>query len=144
MKIELINISALGLEEMFSIWEMDMLLRWLEIKRGKLKNQVEHQIALDDRSNIFAKIIQISEDHKWLIMERADKIKSMSQVWEYFNVKNNRELFKIAELKDITFKYDLLVADLYRPTNWGKVDDRFVIIDYGFNRKVKKKFYFPF
>lgn len=110
-------------------------------KKGIAQNEAEYQISLINRSNLFAKISQVSEDFSLLIMEKADKIKKISDVWKYFNVKSNRGLFKLEELKDISSKYNLLLQDLCRPANWGKINERPVIIDFGFTRKVKRKYY---
>jgi hypothetical protein len=110
-------------------------------KKGIAQNEAEHQISLINRSNLFAKILQVSEDFSLLIMEKADRIKKISDVWKYFNVKSNRKLFQLEELKDISSKYNLLLPDLCRPANWGKINERPVIIDFGFTRKVKKKYY---
>jgi len=112
--------------------------------RGIAQNQAEYQIASIDSTDLFAKVPQVSDDFIMLIMEKADRIINISDVWKYFNVKSNRELFQLDNLKDISSKYDLLLPDLCRPVNWGKINERVVIIDYGFTRSVKKKYYSAF
>jgi len=59
----------------------------------------------------------------------------------YFNVKSNRELYNVGEIRYISSEYNLLMADLYRPVNWGRINARPVIIDFGFTRRVRKKYY---
>ena len=110
-------------------------------RRGFAQNKAEHQIALNNDSTVFAKILQVSEDFELLIMEKADKVESISEVWRYFHVKSNSELYHLEELKHISAKYDLILKDLGRPVNWGKINERPVIIDYGFTRRVKNKYY---
>lgn len=110
-------------------------------KRGVAQNEAEQQIALADDTDLFAKIAQVSDDHILLIMEKADKIRGISDVWKYFNVKSNRELFQLKELRESYSKYNLLLSDLSRSDNWGKIDEKLVIIDYGFTWKVKRRYY---
>jgi len=110
-------------------------------KKGFAQNSIEKQIAAIDHSGLFAKIEAVSEDSKYVIMEKADKINHMSEVWEYFHVRNNRELFRLKELNEIITEYQLLLPDLYRPYSWGLVKNRPVIIDFGFTREVRRKYY---
>lgn len=110
-------------------------------KKGLAQNMAEHRIASMDHSNLFAKIVAVSEDFIYLVMEKAMKIYHISVVWKFFNVKNNRELFRLKEFCDIMTKYNLLFSDLRRSINWGLINDRPVIIDYGFTREVKHRYY---
>ncbi|SEW45772.1 hypothetical protein [[Clostridium] fimetarium] len=110
-------------------------------KKGIAQNEAEYQISSASNSALFAKILQISEDYRMLIMQKAEKIKHISEVWEYFNVKSNRELYNVGEIRYISSEYNLLMADLYRPVNWGRINARPVIIDFGFTRRVRKKYY---
>ncbi len=113
-------------------------------RRGIAQNEAEHHISLSDHSNIFAKIIQVSEDYRFLIMEKAVRIRNFSEVRKSFNVKSNRELFQLEEFRSIFQNHNLLSGDLYRTSNWGMINNHPVIIDYGFTRSVKRKYYFPF
>ena len=110
-------------------------------RKGLAQNKAEYQIASIDDSHIFAKILQVSEDYQLLIMEKAEKVENISEVWNYFNVKSNNGFYQLKELKDISAKHHLILKDLSRPVNWGTINGRPVIIDYGFTRKVKKKYY---
>lgn len=105
-------------------------------KRGIVQNKAEHQITSKAHNNIFAKVIAISENFIYLIMEKAEKIKHVSEVWNYYSVKNNRELFELKEFCDLTTKYNLLYSDLFRANSWGLVKGRPVIIDFGFTKEV--------
>ena len=110
-------------------------------RRGIAQNKAETQIASANYSNLFARIAQSSDDYEFVIMERAEKIQRISEVWEYFHVRNERNFYQLPELQEISQKYSLILKDLRRPENWGKVNGRPVIVDYGFTRRVMKKYY---
>jgi hypothetical protein len=74
-------------------------------------------------------------------MEKAIKIKDIFYVWKYFNVKNNKELYQVKELQNISSIYGLLLIDLRRPVNWGMLNGRPVIIDYGYTNEVRRRYY---
>jgi hypothetical protein len=112
-------------------------------RKGLAQNKAEYQIASTDHSHVFAKITAVSEDQKYLVMEKAEKINSLSEVWEYYHVRNNRELFRIEKFREAVRKNNLLLPDLGRKNSWGKVKGKPVIIDYGFTREVSK-YYSPF
>lgn len=112
-------------------------------KRGIAQNEAEYKISLADDSDLFAKIPSASERFRLLIMDKADKIKDISYVWNYFNVRNNRELYQIKKLQDISSRYGLLLIDLGRSVNWGQINGKPVIIDYGFTKEVRIRYYMP-
>lgn len=111
--------------------------------RGIVQNKAEYQIASSDHSHIFAKVVGVSENHKYLVMQKAERINSLSEVWEYYHVRNNRELFRIEKFREAVRKNNLLLPDLGRKNSWGKVKGKPVIIDYGFTREVSR-YYSPF
>lgn len=111
-------------------------------KAGIAQNKSEYQISLIDYSNLFAKVIRVSDDFQFLIMEKANRLNNFSYVLRYFNVRNINELFNLNELTSIQWKYDLLRADLCRSSSWGIIKGRPVIIDYGFTREVRKRYYY--
>ncbi|MDE6748053.1 MAG: hypothetical protein K2K21_03175 [Lachnospiraceae bacterium] len=121
--------------------DSDYVLKAAFNRKGYAQNQVEAYISQTDDSLIFAKIFFCDPDYRYLIMERADRINNISVIFEYFRVNNLKELFALPELNDIIIKYNLLIADLRRPVNWGLIDSRPVIIDYGFTKMVKRKYY---
>ena len=112
-------------------------------QKGIAQNKAEYKIALADDSGIFANIPIVSERFGFLIMEKADRIKNISYVWNYFNVKNNQELYKIQKLQDISSRYGLLFSDLGRAVNWGQINGKPVIIDYGYTQGVQRRYYTP-
>lgn len=109
--------------------------------KGYAQNQVESIISEMDDSDLFAKVLFISPDNRYLIMEKADPVSDFSVIRDYFHVKTNRELFQLGDFRYIPHKYNLLAVDLCRPANWGFIHGRPVIIDYGFTRRVRRKYY---
>jgi hypothetical protein len=110
-------------------------------KKGIAQNEAEYKIALEDESGLFAKIANVSERFSLLIMEKAKRIYDISVVWKYFHVRSNRELYHLSELQDICKKYNLEIKDFGRAVNWGQIDGKIIIIDYGFTQQVRKRFY---
>ena len=110
-------------------------------KAGIAQNKAEYKISFDDNSDLFAKVMKISDDFKLLIMQKADKIYNILSVWTYFHVTSKRELFNSKELQNIKKRYNLLLGDFARKSSWGMINGRPVIIDYGFTREVKSKYY---
>lgn len=112
-------------------------------KKGIAQNEAEFQIALEN-CQLFASISQASYDFDFVIMEKAEPLIHFTHVWSYYKVKSHRELFRNEELQLIFKKHDLLPVDLYKLSNWGMIDNRPVVIDYGFTKLIKKKYYMPF
>lgn len=110
-------------------------------RKGIAQNEVEYSISASDHSGLFAKISQLSEDHRLLIMEKAEPVTSLSEVWSFYKVSSNRELFHLEDFRRILQEYHLLQVDLCRYTNWGKINGKPVIVDYGFTASVRNKYY---
>lgn len=109
--------------------------------RGIAQNKVEYDIASNSNTHIFSRVLTVSEDFKYLIMERAERIRNIYYVMNYYKVKNTRELYHLKELQDISENYNLVLKDLGRASNWGQINNRPVIVDYGFTREVRRKYY---
>lgn len=107
-------------------------------RKGVAQNKAEYKIASMNNTDLFAEISAISDNYNYLIMEKADKIKSIAEIWDYYQVRSNHELFKLDNFKDIGMKYNLLYGDLCRKSSWGFVNKRPKIIDYGFTKETKK------
>lgn len=107
-------------------------------RKGIAQNKAEYKIASMKGSDLFAEITGISEDSYYLVMEKAERIKSISEIWDYYHVGSNHELFKLDLFKDFGVKYSLLYGDLCRKSSWGFINRRPKIIDYGFTKETKK------
>ena len=118
-----------------------MALKIAKNVRGYAQNQIEAIISEMDDSQLFAKVLFISKDNLYLVMEKAESVTDFSQVLHYFNAVSNRELFQRDDFSYIPRKYNLLLSDLCRPVNWGILNGRPVIIDYGFTGRIKRKYY---
>ena len=110
-------------------------------RAGVAQNKSEYNISYYDNSDLFAKVVQVSSDFYFLIMEKADKIYNISEVFKYFNVSGKRGLFQLNEMQNIKINYNLVLADFNRKSNWGIINRRPVIIDYGFTREVSQRYY---
>lgn len=109
--------------------------------KGIAQNYEEFRIAIADDSGLLARVWDVSEDYRYLIMDKADRIRDISLVWDYFHVNNNNELFHVMKLQMVSEKYNLLIPDFGRAVNWGLIGGRPMIIDYGFTRQVRRRFY---
>lgn len=110
-------------------------------KAGIAQNKCEYKISCSDQSDLFAKVIEVSEDFRYLIMEKARSVNSISDICNYFNVSNKSELRNLEEMQNLRRNYDLLLGDFERKNNWGIIKGKPVIIDYGFTRQVRAKYY---
>lgn len=110
-------------------------------KKGLAQNKAELEIFSSAKSNLFAKIAGYSDDMTMIIMEKAAEIKDIYVIWSYFHVRSNRELLHVSELVSIANRHDLLLSDLCRPANWGRINGKPRIVDYGYTRNVMRKYY---
>jgi hypothetical protein len=108
---------------------------------GIAQNKCEYNISHYDNSDLFAKVVQVSGDFYFLIMEKADKIYNISEVFKYFNVSGKRGLYQLNEMQNIKINYNLVLADFNRKSNWGIINGRPVIVDYGFTKEVSQRYY---
>lgn len=113
-------------------------------RKGIAQNEVEYRIKSDTNSPIFASISGISPDHQYLIMEKAARIYHISYILRYYKVHHMRELINRDDIRYVIRTHQLMPVDLYKPSNWGIVNEEPVIIDYGFTWQVKRRYYFPF
>ena len=109
--------------------------------KGIAQNFEEFRIAIADDSSLFARVWDVSEDYRFLIMDKAERIRDISQIWDYFRVGSNSELYQVQRIRDVAEKYNLLINDFGRAVNWGEIGGRPMIIDYGFTRQVRKRYY---
>ena len=110
-------------------------------RAGIAQNESEYNISYRDNSDLFAKVIEVSNNFKFLIMEKAGKVYYISDVLEYFKVRSKRQLLNLKELQEIKRNYNLLLADLKKKSSWGMINGKPVIIDYGFTREVHDRYY---
>ncbi len=111
-------------------------------RRGIAQNQAEYQIYKSCHSDLLARIHTVSDRYEYVIMEKADKINSMKEVWDYYHVPNGQEFFRTAMFQNVACKHKLLSGDLYRITSWGKINGKPVIIDYGYTMETRRYYTF--
>lgn len=110
-------------------------------KAGIAQNKAEYKISLLDSSNLFAKVMKSSNDFHVLIMEKADKVENLAFVCNYFNVDNILQVVTLEDFQNLYHKYNLLLNDLCRISSWGIINGKPVIIDYGFTKEIRDRFY---
>lgn len=108
---------------------------------GIAQNKSEYRISLIDSSNLFADVIRVSKGFDILVMRKAYRIKNFSDILDYYKVRSQEELFSLEKFRNIQYKYNLLSGDLSRVSSWGIINGRPIIIDYGFTREVREKYY---
>ena len=74
-------------------------------------------------------------------MEKANLFNSQDEFLRYFNIGDKKEISNNKLIKAIHDKYNLVWADLYKFTSWGKIKNRYVLIDYGYTLEVCRKYY---
>ena len=107
-------------------------------RKGLAQNEAECRIYHHSHSDLLARIYDVSDKYAYVIMEKADKINSMTDVWKYYNVRNGHEFFHTNQFRDLYYTYNLLPNDLYRRTSWGIVNGKPLIIDYGYTSETRK------
>jgi len=110
-------------------------------RAGIAQNESEYNISYHDNSGLFAKVIEVSNNFKFLIMEKAGKVYYISDVLEYFKVRSKSQLLNLKKLQGIKRNYNLLLGDLKKKSSWGMINGKPVIIDYGFTRGVRDRYY---
>jgi len=108
---------------------------------GIAQNKMECKISSTDSSNLFAKVIKASDDFYAIVMKKADKIYNFSYVCDYYNVESITDVIKLKKFQNIQYKYNLLLNDLCRTSSWGIINGKPIIIDYGFTREIREKYY---
>lgn len=109
--------------------------------KGLAQNKTESKIAKQETSLLLAKVVYISDNYRFLMMEKAKSISHMKEIWKYFLIKNNQQLRRLHVLQSLALRYGLILADLGRPENWGMQNGIPVVVDYGFTRDVRRKYY---
>ncbi|MDV4152152.1 hypothetical protein R0131_15095 [Clostridium sp. AL.422] len=110
-------------------------------RAGIAQNMNEYRISSIDSSNLFAEVIRVSRGFDILVMRKAYRIKKFSEILAYYKVRSAEELFSLNEFQNIQYEYNLLPCDLRRVSSWGIINGRPTIIDYGFTREVREKYY---
>lgn len=121
--------------------ENGQIIKAAKNKKGFAQNFEEYRIAFMNHTDLLARVYDVSEDYRYLVMDKAEPIDNISTVWDHFGVSSNEELFQACGLRDISEQYNLMIWDFGRPANWGIIESKPMIIDYGFTRRVRRKYY---
>ncbi|MBE5960327.1 MAG: hypothetical protein E7256_02900 [Lachnospiraceae bacterium] len=101
--------------------------------RGLNQNQMEYMIFDNENTKILTPVLAISEDNRFLIMKKGDRIRNFYPVLQYYEARNMRELTSRPVFQMLTTKYMLAGGDLVRTSSWGIVNGVPMLIDYGFS-----------
>jgi|GEM_PF-1075505 len=109
--------------------------------RGLEQNRNEYKIYSSRKSDLFADIVYISRDDRFLIMVKATKLKSFKYVYRYYNVNSIKSLaIKNNLIEDINNNL-ISTGDLRRISSWGLINGVPKLIDYGLTHSTFKKYY---
>lgn len=137
--------------------------------KGILQNNLEHEIYSQYKSRrlcpvyecdgnflIAGKAISLTDyrsipkDMKEKVREHKKLLKKISKVLEletYGCPIENKELKDAKRtglykfIKKMLVKYFLIPGDIFRPSSWGIYNNRIVLIDYGCNQEIYRKYY---
>ena len=108
---------------------------------GIEQNKTEYKISNNKKYDVFANVVYASNNYKFIIMKKAKRIKQIYDVWYYFNVSSKQQFINLRLIREIVNRYGLIINDLCRENSWGIINGRIKIIDYGFTRRVKERYY---
>lgn len=111
-------------------------------RKGLAQNEAEYQISVSDDSGLFANIVAATPNLRITIMEKAEPLRHFTAVLRYYHARSKRELYHIPLMQSAMAMHSLIFPDLCRKENWGVVNGRPVIIDYGFTMSVNRRYYF--
>ena len=128
------SFSYLGSGSSRRVYDMlnGYVLKVAKNKGGIEQNQVEYRIFQEEQSELFAPILFKSDDHRLLVMQKAERIWRMQYILEYYKVNSMQELVRQPYLLSICKKYDLAKGDLIRKSSWGTIQEVPLLIDYGY------------
>ncbi len=119
------------------------VVKWAKRACGVPQNLAEAEISRIEDSPLLAKVAEISEDGRWLVMEKLEPVADIAAVCEYFSVKKAWYLREVPELRDLVDRHQIEWGDLGRAQNWGTRNGVPAILDYGFTSDVKLSMFRP-
>lgn len=99
---------------------------------GITQNQMEYKVYNQEKTELFAPILAISDDSMLLIMKKGERLWSLNQVLQYYKYYNMRALVSNSYFMNIRRTYGLAGGDLIRKSSWGMIDEVPVLVDYGY------------
>lgn len=106
---------------------------------GITQNQMEYKIYNQENNEFFAPILSISDNARFLIMKKGERLWNITQILEYYQVYNMRELVSNSYFMMIRQTYGLAAGDLIRKSSWGMIDQVPVLVDYGYTGRRRCK-----
>ena len=105
---------------------------------GLTQNKNEYRLSLMYTGELLAKVLSVSEGHKMLAMQAAKPLHQIKPVLDYFNVETRKGLYYVPELADLVKTHHLVMREFLVSRNWGLINNKPVIIDYGFAKRRRR------
>ncbi len=105
---------------------------------GLIQNRNEHWLNARYKGDLLARIVAVSNGYGMLVMQAAQPLHDIQPVLDYFHVKTRNDLSEVPELVDLVKKHHLVMREFIGFRNWGLMDGRPVIIDYGFVKRRRR------
>lgn len=102
---------------------------------GFRQNRSEYRLSLQHQGDLLAKVAGASVGYQLLVMQAATTMRDLQPVLDYYHVAMKRDLAAVPELVGLVNKHHLLMKEFLAARNWGLINNRPVIIDYGFVRR---------
>lgn len=102
---------------------------------GFRQNRSEYRLSQLHQGDLLAKVVGVSDGYQLLVMQAAMPLRDMQPVLDYFHVVTKGDLATVPELVGLVKKHHTLMKEFLVARNWGLINNRPVIIDYGFVRR---------
>lgn len=166
------NFHKLGAGSARAAYELnnDFVLKLAKNQKGIFQNEIEMNYDIQScYGDILAKIVKYDENAKWIIAQKAFKIKSKKQfqilsdfspddIQGYLAIKvlktgwmikiPTQEIVNqmennlwIQELLSMCIDFDLHIGDINRISSWGFLNNKIVLIDYGVTETIYNNYY---
>ena len=105
---------------------------------GLRQNRMEYQLSLQYQGDLLAKVAAVSDRYRLLVMQAAQPLHDLQPVLDYFHLAKRSDLAAVPELVVLSRKHHLAMKEFLVSRNWGLINNRPVIIDYGFVRQHRR------
>ena len=108
-------------------------------RKGIAQNKAEYSIFQREGSYMLAPISYMYDDYYVIIMQKAEPLFSKRELKRELKIAYGPYFFD--EIDDLLYRNHLLWGDIKRINSWGYLDNRPVLVDYGFTDEVRNRYY---
>ena len=108
-------------------------------RRGIAQNKAEYSIFQKEGSFMIASIPYVFDDFHAVIMQKAEPLGSKRELKRELKIAYGPNCFN--EIDSLMKRNHLLWGDVKRLSSWGYLNERPVLVDYGFTTEVRKRYY---